>query len=94
MVFFRYVPQKGSPELMRAWRGPPRVIHVLQERGVYTLDTGQKVHFERPKPHHCEPTEYATIPPPLDTDKIAISMDMEPDRSIEPINDDLSQPSY
>ena len=26
----RYVPQKGSPKLMRAWRGPHKVVQVLQ----------------------------------------------------------------
>ena len=45
-VFCRYVPQKGSPKLMRAWRGPHRVVHTLQDGRVYILDTGQKVHFE------------------------------------------------
>ena len=30
-VFCRYVPQKGSPKLMRAWRGPHKVVHVLQD---------------------------------------------------------------
>ena len=29
-VFCRYVPQKGSPKLMRAWRGPHKVVQVLQ----------------------------------------------------------------
>ena len=47
---------------MRAWRGPHRVAHVLQEERVYNLDTGQKVHFERLKLHHSGPTEFATTP--------------------------------
>ena len=51
-AFCRYVPQKGSPKLMHAWRGPHRVFHFLQEGRVYILDTGQKVHFERLKQHH------------------------------------------
>ena len=46
-VYCRYIPQKGSPKLMRAWRGPHKVARVLLEGRVYILDTGQKVHFER-----------------------------------------------
>ena len=30
-VFCRFVPRKGSPKLMRAWRGPHRVVHTLQD---------------------------------------------------------------
>ena len=30
-VFCRYVPQKGSPKLMRAWRGPHRIVLTLQD---------------------------------------------------------------
>ena len=59
-VFCRYVPQKGSPKLMRAWRGPHKVVQVFQDGRVYVLDTGQKVHFERLKPHHSGPLELAT----------------------------------
>ena len=54
-IFCRYVPQKGSPKLMRAWRGPHKVVQVFQDSRVYVLDTGQKVHFERLKPHHSGP---------------------------------------
>ena len=50
-IVCRHVPQKGSPKLMRAWRGPHRVVHTLQDGRVYILDTGQKVHFERLKAH-------------------------------------------
>ena len=42
LVFCRYIPQKGSPKLMRAWRGPHMVARVLQKGRVYILDTGQK----------------------------------------------------
>ena len=28
-IFCRYVPRKGSPKLMRAWRDPHRVVHTL-----------------------------------------------------------------
>ena len=91
-VFCRYVPQKGSPKLMRAWRGPHHVVHTLQDGRVYILDTGQKVHFERLKPHNSGPLEFAATP--LDTGDIAVVMDPEPERSVEPIDDDCSKPSY
>ena len=91
-VSCRYVSPKGSPKLMRAWRGPHRVAHVLQEGRVFILDTGQKMHFEHLKPHHSGPAEYATTP--LDTGELAVIMDPETERTVEPINDDLSQPSY
>ena len=61
-VFCRYLPQKGSPKLMRPWRGPHRVVHVLQDGRVYILGTGQKVHFERIKPHNSAATNFATTP--------------------------------
>ena len=53
---------------------------------------GQMVHFERPKQHHCGPTEFATTP--LDTGEIAVNMDLESQLSVEPISYDLSQPSH
>ena len=43
---------------MRAWRGRHRVVHTLQDGRVYILDTGQKVHFERLKPHYSRPLEF------------------------------------
>ena len=91
-VFCRYVPQKGSPKLMRAWRIPHRIFHTLQGGRVYILDTGQKVHFERLKPHNSGPLEFAATP--LDAGDIAVVMDPEPERSMEPIDDDCSKPSY
>ena len=91
-VFCRYVPQKGSPKPLRAWRGPHRVVHTLQNGRVYILDTGQKVHFERLKPHNSGPLEFAASP--LDTGDIVVIMEPNPERSVEPINDDCSQRSY
>ena len=91
-VFCRYVPQKGSPKLMRAWRGPHKVVQVFQEGRVYVLDTGQKVHFERLKPHHSGPLELATAQ--ADSGEIVILMDPDPERSIDVVDDDKSQPSY
>ena len=91
-VFCRYIPQKGSPKLMRAWRGPHKVARVLQEGRVYILDTGQKVHFERLKPHHGGATEWAAIP--AHNGEVAIIMDPDPEQSHEDIRDDASQPSY
>ena len=77
---------------MRAWRGPHRIFHTLQDGRVYILDTGQKVHFERLKPHNSGPLEFAATP--LDTGDIAVVMDPEPERSVEPIDDDCSKPFY
>ena len=91
-VFCRHVPEKGSPKVMRAWRGPHRVVHTLQDGRVYILDTGQKVHFERLKPHNSDPLEFVATP--LDTGDVAVVMDPEPEHSIEPINDDCSKLSY
>ena len=51
-----YVPQKGSPKLMRGWRDPYRVVQVLDDGRVYIINTGRKVHFERPKLHQSGPT--------------------------------------
>ena len=91
-VFCRYIPQKGSPKLMRAWRGPHKVARVLQEGRVYILDTGQKVHFERLKPHSGGPTEWAAVP--AHNGEVAIIMDPDPEQSHEEVRDDASQPSY
>ena len=91
-VFCRYVPQKGSPKLMRAWRGPHKVVQVFQEGRVYVLDTGQKVHFERLKPHHSGPLELAAAQ--ADSGEIVVLMDPDPEHSIDVIDDDKSQPSY
>ena len=91
-VFCRYIPQKGSPKLTRAWRGPHKIARVLQEGRVYILDTGQKVHFERWKPHHGGPTEWAAVP--AHNGEVAIIMDPDPEQSHEEVRDDASQPSY
>ena len=91
-IFCRYVPQKGSPKLMRAWRGPHKIVQVFQDGRVYVLDTGQKVHFERLKPHHSGPLELAAAP--TDSGEIVVLMDPEPERSIDVVDDDKSLPSY
>ena len=77
---------------MRAWRGPHRIFHTLQDGRVYIMDTGQKVHFERLKPHNSGPLDFAATP--LDAGDIAVVMDPEPERSMEPIDDNCSKPSY
>ena len=77
---------------MRAWRGPHKVVHVLQDGRVYVLDTGQKVHFERLKPHQGSALGFAAIP--TDGGDIAILMDPEPELSADVISDDISQVSY
>ena len=91
-VFCRYVPQKGSPKLMRAWRGPLKVVQVFQDGRVYVLDTGQKVHFERLKQHHSDPLELAAAP--ADSGEVVVLMDPEPERSVDVVEDDKSLPSY
>ena len=91
-VFCRYVPQKGSPKLMHAWRGPHKVVQVFQDGRVYVLDTGQKVHFERFKPHHSGPLELAAAP--ADSGEVVVLMDPEPERSVDVVDDDKSLPSY
>ena len=91
-IFCRYVPQKGSPKLLRAWRGPHKVVQVFQDGRVYVLDTGQKVHFERLKPHHTGPLELAAAP--ADSGEVVILMEPEPERSVDVVEDDKSLPSY
>ena len=46
------------------------------------LDTRQKVNFERLKQHQSRPTEFATTS--LDTGGIAVTMNPESERSVEP----------
>ena len=77
---------------MRAWQGPHKVVHVLQDGCVYILDSGQKVHFERLKPHHGGPTEFVALP--SGSGEVVVVMDPEPEHSAEEIRDDCSQPSY
>ena len=91
-VFCRYIPQKRTPKLMRAWRSPHKIARVLQVGRVNFLDTGQKLHFERLKPHHSGPTEGATSP--INNGDIAVFMDPEPEQSLEEVPDVASQPSY
>ena len=91
-VFCRYAPRKGSPKLMKAWRGPHKVVHVLQDGRVCILDSGQKVHFERLKPHHDGPTEFVALP--AGSGEVVVVMDPEPEHSAEEILDNCSQPSY
>ena len=91
-VFCCYTPQKGTPKLIRAFRGPHKIARVLQEGRVYFLDTEQKEHFERLKPHNSGPTEWSTIP--TNKGNVAVIMDTEPEQSLEEFPDDASQPSY
>ena len=65
---------------------------MLLEGRVYILDTGQKVHFERLKPHHRGPTEWAAVP--SHNGEVAIIMDPDPEQSQEEVPDDASRPSY
>ena len=70
---------------MRAWRGPHKVVHVLQECRVHIFDTGQKVHSERLKPHQGGPLE--VVAAPADGGDIAVLMDPETERSAELLDD-------
>ena len=56
------------------------------------LDTGQKVHFERLKPHHSGPLELAAAH--ADSGEVVVLMDAEPDRSVDVVDDNKSLPSY
>ena len=69
-----------------------KIAQVLQEGRVYVLDTGQKVHFERLKPHNSGPNEWATIP--TNNGDVAVITDPEPEQSLEKTPEDASQPSY
>ena len=91
-VFCHHVPQKGSPKLKREWCGAHKIVYVLQEGCVYVVDTGQKVNFERLKPHQSSPLEPAAVP--TDGGDIVVLMDPEPECSAEIITDAVSQPSY
>ena len=91
-VFCRYIPQKGTPKLMRAWRGPHKVARVQEEGLLYILDSVQKVHSERLKPYNTGPTKWATIP--TNYGDVAVILDQEPEQSLEEGPDHASQPSY
>ena len=75
---------------MRARRGPHKVARVLLEWRVYILDTGQKVHFERLKPHHSGPTEWAAVT--AHNGEVAIIRDSDAEQSQEEVPDDASRP--
>ena len=75
-VFCHVVPKGGTSKLLRGWRGPYKITDVLQDGRVYVLDTGQKVHYERLKPHKPSPWEWTTEPTP-DRD-VAIIVDPYP----------------
>ena len=77
---------------MRAWRGPHKVVQVFQDGRVYVLDTDQKVHFERLKPHHSRPLELAAAH--ADSGEVVVLMDPEPERSADVVDDDNSLSSY
>ena len=77
---------------MRAWRGPHKVLQVFQDGRVYVLDTGQKIHFERLKPHHSGPLELAAAH--ADSREVVVLMDPEPERSVDVVDDDKSLPAY
>ena len=71
----RYVPQKGSPNLM-AWP-TSRGSHGTRRARLHSRHS-TNVQFERLKPHNSDPTEIAATP--FDTGDIAVTMDPEPER--------------
>ena len=77
---------------MRAWRGPHKIVQVFQDGRVYVLVTGQKLHFERLKPHNNGPLELAATH--ADSGEVVVLMDPEPERSVDVVDDDKSLPSY
>ena len=77
---------------MRALRGPHKIVQVFQDGRVYVLDTGQKVQFERFKPHHSGPLELTATH--ADSGEVVVLMDPEPERSVDVVDDDKSLPSY
>ena len=64
---------------------------MLQDGRVYVLDTGQKVHYERLKPHVCS-WEWTTDPTP--NRDIVIIVDPYPEDLNDSVDSDISQPSY
>ena len=91
-VFCRYVPQNGSPKLMKDWSGRHKFVHVRLDGWVYILDSGQKVHSRQLKTHHGGPRELVALP--AGSGEMVVVMDPEAERSAEEILDDCSQPSY
>ena len=85
-------PKEGTRKLLRGWRGPYKITDVLQDGRVYVLDTGQKVHYERLKPHKPSPWEWTTEPTP-DRD-VAIIVDPYPEDLNDSVDSDITQPSY
>ena len=75
---------------MRAWRGPHKVVRVFQDGRVYVLDTGQKVDFERLKPHQSGPLEFAKAQ--ADGGDIVVLMDPEAEHSVDAVDVNMSQP--
>ena len=79
---------------MRAWRGPHKIVQVFQDDRVYVLDTGQKVHFERLKPHHCDSGPLELAAAHADSGEVVVLMDPEPERSVDVVDDDNPLSSY
>ena len=50
-VFCLINPEDDTGKLLPAWSGPHKVTDALQERRLYVLDAGQKVHLEHLKKH-------------------------------------------
>ena len=71
---------------MSCANSPHKVVQVLQDGRVYVLDTGQKVHFERLKPHQSGPLEFVATRA-VEGD---IEVLMDPEHPVDVINDGMS----
>ena len=60
---------------------PTQRTRVIQEKRVYVLDTRQKIHFYRLKPHKGEPTEWVAVP--ANNSVVVGIMVVEPKQSLE-----------
>ena len=91
-VFCRVIPKGGSAKLLRGWRGPYKVVEVLQEGRLYVLSSGHKVHFERLKRHISGPQEWKVLGVEEDDDEIVA--DPNPEDPVEEVASDVEEGSF
>ena len=91
-VFCRVIPKGGSAKLLRGWRGPYKVVEVLQEGRLYVLSSGHKVHFERLKRHISGPQEWKVLGGEEDDDEIVA--DPNPEDPVEEVASDVEEGSF
>ena len=86
------IPKGGSAKLLRGWRGPYKVVEVLQDGRLYILSSGHKVHFERLKRHISGPQEWKILGVNEDDDEIVA--DPNPESPVEEIASDVEEGSF